>query len=331
MSVKIRFLIAVFLGLFFYSETALAGWVVTYKDSESGEQRQDYYSGDKMKFGESVFADDYIIVADKGSASYWKGTPKQYCNAMSDMKKKLEEQFASLPAQYRPVPISQKKVTSKKIGTKSIAGYSATGYVFLVDGINNGEFWVSSDSALSGLISMKEGKNDNFECFEKMKGMDLEDSTLFRKMEKKSFILEESWQQVVSVKKKKLPRGSFEAPDGYKGFSDFQQYMDYVSKKQSSASSSSSPSSFYQSEEASQSDYNQADKRQEESYRAEDEPEPSEQRSSRKKGDNIIANDAKDIAKDSAREVRQSTKSGIKEEISKDIKKGVGSFLKKIF
>ena len=116
----------------------------------------------------------------------------------------MQEQLASLPAQYRPVPISQKKVTRKKIGTRSIAGYSATGYYFFTDGIQNGQFWVSSDSALSGLIALKESKNDDYECFDEMKGMSLEDSALFKKMEEKTFILKESSREVVSVERKSL-------------------------------------------------------------------------------------------------------------------------------
>ncbi|MDT8285171.1 MAG: hypothetical protein RQ767_06555, partial [Thermovirgaceae bacterium] len=306
--------------------------VVTYEDSETGERRQDMYTKGKMRFGDSVVTRNYVIVADSGSQSYWKGTPKQYCDALSKMKKKMEEQLASLPAEYRPKPIDNSQVSRQKIGTRSIAGYTATGYDFFVGEIGQGAVWVSSDPALSELISLQNTKNNEYECFDEKMGSDIEDSTLYEKTIKGAFVLKEDWQQVLSVERKNVSSGIFDTPKGYKSFSDYQQFTEYISNNHSRPSSDQ----FYGSEEYRPSDdYMQADERRQETYRAEDEgadeTAPTEQGLSRKMEDNIVAQDAKDIASDSAREARQSTKRGIQKEISKDIQKGVGGFLKKIF
>ena len=301
MNVQFRFLIVVFLGSFLFTDVALAGWVVTYKDSETGEQKEHYYEKDKANLGGSVFTDNNNIVVDEVSRSYWEGTPRQYCDALKIMEKTMQEQMASLPAQYRPVPISQQKVTRKKIDTRSIAGYSATGYVFFVDGIQSGEFWMSSDSALSGLIALKEAKVDNFDCFNEMEATSLEESALFKKTEKNSFILKEGWREVVSVKRKNLPGSTFEAPNGYKRISDFQQFMDYAKNNQSRSSSNPSPSQFYSGEEPMPQD----------NYQAEDMPQDNYQE---------YQEDEDEAAR----------KKEVSESISKDIKKGVGGLLKNV-
>ncbi|MDX8408180.1 MAG: hypothetical protein R8L58_07335 [Mariprofundaceae bacterium] len=222
----------------------MAGWVVTYKEStgmDRFEKGQSFYDGERYNTGDSIYTGRQLIAVDQGSRAYWKGTPEQWCKGLKAQFRKIRAQMGPLYAEhpeYRPVPISQKKVTRKKIGTKSIAGFTATGYMFFVDGIQSGEVWVSSDPGLSELIDLQHSM-ENIKCIEGVGDhSDLEDSALYKKTVQGRFILEEPQRQVLSVEKKKIPSERFEAPAGYKPFSDYQQFYEYISKHSESSSRS---------------------------------------------------------------------------------------------
>jgi len=228
-----QFMMLMFVCLF--SQTAWAGWVVTYR-TEAGSRSQEFYEGGKMSSGEAIYTDGHFIVVDRGSRSYWKGTPRQYCDALLSMKKKMEAQMASLPAQFRPKPISQKKVSRKKLGTKSIAGYMSTGYVFFVDGISGDDVWISSASSLSGIIDVERSMAKKMKCFESMDTSSIEGAAIYKRTVEGSFILKGSNRQVVSVEKKAISSGKFNVPGGYKSFSDFKRFTQYASHHSSASS-----------------------------------------------------------------------------------------------
>lgn len=326
MNMQVRFLVVLFLGLFFYAVPVWAGWVVTYSDAESGAQSKEYYQDGKANLGSLIHTGKYFLVVDQDSRAYWKGTPDQYCEVMRAQLQKMKEQMASVPAQYRPVPISQKKVTRKKLGKKSIAGYSATGYEFYVDGNQRGQVWVSSDSGLSDVINFGRSMVKNTECLEGMDSASLDSAALYEKTVRNAFTLKESYRQVVSIDRENVSSDKFQSPDGYASYNDFQKYMDHLNNQSRSSSSSSnrtSPPPSYQEESIPQESPQMDEVAEVEDVR--------EEESSPKRGDNVVVKDTKDIARDSAKEAHQSTKRGIQKEISKDIQKGVGSFLKKIF
>lgn len=310
MNMQARFLVALFVGSFFCAAPAWAGWVVTYSDAESGAQSKEYYQDGKANLGELIYTGKHFLVVDQDSRAYWKGTSQQYCESLRSQRQQLMAQMASIPAQYRPVPISQKKVTRRKVGTKSIAGYSATGYEFSVDGsLQGGQVWVSSDSGLSGVIDFERSMSKTMECFEGMDSASLDGAALYKQTIKKRFILKESYREVVSVEKKSVSAGSFVAPSGYASFSDYQKFMDHISNELRS-SSPSSYSSEYMPQGMPQMD------------------EVAEQESFGNGGGDSWSNDS---ARDSARDEQQPTEREVSEGISKDIKKGIGGFLKKIW
>jgi len=219
-----------------FAQTAWAGWVVTYKDAESGAKSQEFYESGKANIGEMIYTGKHFLAIDRSSKSYWKGTVQQYCDALGAQMKKLEAQMASLPAQYRPKPISQKKVTRKKLGNKTIAGFSSTGYEFYVDGSQEGRIWVSSDSGLSGILDIERSMGKKVKCLEGSSKMSLEGSALYTETTKNKFILKESYREVVSVESKSVPSSVFDAPSGYKSFSDYDQFVDYASNNSGSSS-----------------------------------------------------------------------------------------------
>jgi len=310
------------------AQTAWAGWVVTYKDANRGEKSQAFYDRGKANFGGMIFTDKYVLLADKGARAYWKGTPDQYCNAVKAQMQKIKAQVAAQMAQiyakkpeYRPVPISQKKVTRKKIGTKSIAGFSATGYNFFVDGSPENQIWVSSDSGLSGILDFERVMEKKLKCFEGLNdNSNLEDSALYKQTVKGAFLLKESHRQVVSVERKSIPSGNFEAPAGYKHFSDYQKFYDHISNVSRSSSREPSrpaaaPPSFDMPERS----------------RREAQPEPEIREQDQEQEDNVIVKDAKDIGRGAVDEAHQSTKQGIQDEISNDIQKGVNKLMDSFF
>jgi len=235
-----------------FAQTAWAGWIVTYKDAETGEQSREYYDSGKANYGELIFAGKQMIVIDQGSRSYWKGTPEQYCHAL---KAQMQMMQSMMPAQFRQKPISQKQVARKKLGTKSIAGYSATGWEFTVDGSPSGRVWISSDSGLSGIIDFERSQSKQMKCFEEMERMELEGAKLYKQTVEGAFILRDSQRQVTSVERKSISSDRFNAPAGYKAFSDYQQFVEYAGNNGSDSSSnmSSAPAgtSFDMSEQRS--------------------------------------------------------------------------------
>ena len=291
---------------------ASAGWVVTYKDAESGERNLEYYDKGKANFGEVIYTGKHILVvdADAKAKAYWKGTPGQYCDALLGQMKKMEAQMASMPAQYRPVPISKKKVTRKEIGKQKIAGFNATGYDFYVDGNQEERIWISSDSGLTDIINFNKSMSKTMECLDNMDSMSVESSSLYKKTVEGAVVVKESYRQLVSVEKKNVPASHFDAPAGYKSFSDYDQFMNYLMNR-SRSSSRSNPKQSSPSYEAPTS---------------RSQPETSSQ-----KEDNVVVKDAKDIASDTVDEAHQETKDGIQDEISKDVKKGVKGMLDKLF
>ena len=297
------------------SQAALAGWVVTYRDAEFGDQSQEFHDGRKFSTGDLIYTDKHFITIDRNSRSYWKGTPQQYCEAMDSLRKMMEAQIASMPAQYHPVPMDKRNVSYKKLGTKSIAGFNAKGYVFFADGgIQVGEVWVSSDPGLSGILNFEKSLAKDLKCFDDMAFDSLEGASLYKKMVKNKFILKEPGRQVISVEKKGISPTHFKVPAGYKFFSDYRKFMDHVGN----ASSSFSDDSF----------------RQDETYY--DEPENHSQATapeskSEKHKDNVIVKDAKEISEGAVDEAHQGLKKGVQGEISKDIKKGVKGVLDSLF
>lgn len=299
------------------SMPAWSGWEVTYKDAESGERSKEYYANGKANFGQIVYTGKHFLVVDAGSKAYWKGTPEQYCEALLSQKKKMEVQMASLPAQYRPVPISKKKVTRKKIGTQKITGYSATGYDFSVDGEQAGQIWVSSDSGLSDIIKSQRAMAKKMKCLDEMDGSSVESSALYKQTIDDAFPMKEDFRQVVSVEKKSVPDKHFTEPAGYRSFSSYDQFMNHLMNRSGSSNTASQHSapSYDMPTERSQT-------------------QASSTPGSEVKGqqeENVLVKDAREIADDAVDEAHQSTKQGIQDEVSKDIQKGVKGFLDKLF
>ena len=222
------------------AQTAWAGWVVTYSDADTGSKNQVFFEGRNMSAEDMIYKDGDMIAVDRGSRAYWKGTPQQYCGVMNAINKKLKAQMASLPAQFQPKPISKSKVTRKKLGTKSIASFSATGYTFFVDGHSSKQIWVSSDSGLSRVINFGRSMEKKMKCLDHMGLSGLEDTAIYKRTVEDAFILKDSNQQVVSVEEKSISSDRFNAPRGYKSFSDFKSFTQHISNH--SSSSSRSPS-----------------------------------------------------------------------------------------
>ncbi len=243
---------------------AWAGWVVTYEDENADggkEQSVSYYDGDRFRSdsgqGITIYSGDTISMADTVARAYWKGTPEGRCRAQ---RKMMEEINAMMPAQFRDKfrdkPISQRKVTRKKLGTRKIAGFTATGYQFYVDGkpTMGGEIWVSSEGVLSRLARPRHiGDCEMGEAATGVSG-----SKLFRRTMRNAFVLRSStgtavlrsskgiaserklWSTVVSVKEASIPSSKFNMPPGYKGFTDYKQFMEYVRTHQQARQSSPS-------------------------------------------------------------------------------------------
>lgn len=298
------------------SNSAWAGWVTTYKDSENGKKSYEYYEKGKANFGELIFTGKKFILVNPDAKAYWEGTPEQYCKAMDSQRKMMEKQMANMPAQYKPVPISKKKVTRKELGKQKIAGFSAKGYEFYVDGRQDGRIWVSSDSRLSGIIDFENSMLEKTKCFEGLDSTTLEGSALYKKTVKNKVILKESHRQVVSIEKKSIPAARFEAPAGYKSFSDYDQFMKYLMSHAGSGSgySSGEPSDYLEK---------QTGPPQQAAVSA-----PENQREG--KG-NVIAKDTKDIANDTADDAHQAAKDGVQKGISKKVKKGIKGAIDKLF
>jgi len=233
-----QFMMVMFVCLF--SQTAWAGWVVTNRNVDTGAKNQEFFEGRNMSAEGMIYKDGYLIVVDRGSRAYWKGTPQQYCEVMNAINKKLKAQMDLLPAQFQPKPISQSKVTRKNLGKKAIAGFSATGYTFFVDGHSSKQIWVSSDSGLSRVIDFGHSMEKKMKCFTEMGDLGLESTAIYKRTVEDAFILKDSNQQVVSVEKKSISSDRFNAPRGYKSFSDFNSFTKHISNH--SSSSSRSPS-----------------------------------------------------------------------------------------
>jgi len=229
-----RFMMVMFVCLF--SQTAWAGWVVTYRNADTGAKNQVFYEGRNMSAVSMIYKDGDMIAVDRGSRAYWKGTPQQYCEVLNAINKKAKAQMASLPAQFQPKPISKSKVTRKNLGTKSIAGFSATGYTFFVDGHSSKQIWVSSDSGLSRVIDFGHSMEKKMKCFDHMGLSGLEDTAIYKRTVEDTFILKDSNQQVVSVEKKSISSDRFNVPRGYKSFSDFKSFTQHISNHSSSSS-----------------------------------------------------------------------------------------------
>ncbi len=223
-----------------FAQPAWAGWVVTYKDAETSERSQELYDDGKASFGELIVNGKNYFVVDRGAKAYWKGTAQQYCDAL---KAQMQMMQSMMPAQYRQKPISQRKVTRKKLGAKSIAGFSATGWEFQVDGSPEGKIWVSSDSGLSDIIEYERSYAKQMKCFDEMNRMGLEGAKLYKETVAGAFVLKESQRQVVSVERKSISSSQFSAPSGYKGFSDYNKFMDYVGSHSNASSGGSSRAS----------------------------------------------------------------------------------------
>jgi len=284
------------------AHSAWAGWVVTYKDSESGEQHQEFYQDSKANLGDTIYDGKHIIAVDQNAEAYWKGTPQQFCNALNSWRQKMQEQMAAMPAQFRPKQITQQKITRDKLGTKKIAGFKAIGWEFFADGNPSGQVWVSSDSGLSDIIDFKRSQSKKMKCLEEMDSMSIEGAKLYKKTVEDTFVLMESYRQVVSVEHKNVSSNQFKVPVSYKAFSDYDQFVDYVSNH-SDAASDMSGGLGDESDEWQQ----------------------------QQQSDNVIVNDVKEIADQAVDEAHQSTKSGVKREISEDVKGGVKKFLDKLF
>jgi hypothetical protein len=297
------------------AQTAWAGWVITYKDADTGETSHDYYDGDRASFGDMIDTGEHFIAVNRDARAYWMGTPEQYCKALISWTKNMQAKMASMPVQFRPVPISQKKVTRKKLGTEQIAGFSATGWEFYVNGNQEGRLWISSDSGLSDIIEFERSQSKRVKCLEELQSMGLEGSKLYKQTVDGAFVLKESYRQVVSVERKSISSSQFDAPEGYKAFQDYDRFVEYTGNHSDSSTTSSSDSPAPQldsPERASDHGF---------------EPESSKDYDG---GDNVVINDAKEIGRDAADEAHQSTKQGIQEGISEDIQKGVRGLMDKL-
>jgi hypothetical protein len=299
------------------AQSASAGWLVTYKEVDSGNQSYEYFADSKAKYwSESdgmINTGEHLILVNGGSRAYWKGTAEQYCDALKAWTKRIQAQMATLSPQFKPVPISQRKVTRKKLGNRSIAGFSATGYEFSVDGVQEEQIWVSSDASLSGVIGHMQSQSKKVECLEEMDSSSLEVSKLYKQTIKDRIILDDAYKQVVSVEEKTISASQFDAPEGYKAFHDYDQFVEYSSNHSGSSSMSSADSP------EPQFDMPERDS----SRMIEQEP-------SKDNGDNVVVNDAEEIASDAVKEAHQSTKQGISEGISEDIQKGVRGLMDKL-
>ena len=311
-----RFLILIVLNSLVI-QSVFAGWLVTYNEVESGKQSYEYFENSKAKFwseSEGMIKNgENLILVNDGSRSYWEGTPQKYCDALKAWTKRIQAQMGPLAAKYKPVPISQKKVTRKRVGSRSIAGFSATGYEFYVDDVQEGQIWVSSDPGLSDVIGHMQSQLKKMECLEGLDSSSLEASKLYKQTVKDGIILDDSYRQVASIEKKTISASQFDTPEGYKAFLDYDQFVEYASSHSDSSSMSSSDSP------ATQFDIPERDSSRE-----------IEQESSEDIGDNVVVNDAEEIGRDAVDEAHQSTKQGIHKGISKDIQKGVRGLMDKL-
>ncbi len=235
------------LCLCLFAQSAWAGWVVNYKANYGEEKNQEFYDDGKVNIEDTmIYSGTNVLAVNRDSRAYWKGSSQQFCDAFKAYFQKMQ---SMIPAQYKPVPISKKKVRRKKIGTKSIAGFSATGYNFVVDGVQEAKVWVSSDSGLSGIIDVERTLSKRMKCLEGTDSSGVERSKLYKQTVEGAFILADSNRQVVSIKRKSIPSGRFKAPVGYKHFSNYQKFVDYTNNHSKSSSrapsrASSPPRSF---------------------------------------------------------------------------------------
>lgn len=295
------------------SQLAWAGWVITYKDAQSGETRQEYYQGGMADFDQMIYTGHDLISIDSKSKSYWQGTPTQYCQGLRAQYQKMQAQLASMPAQYRPKPISQRKVTRKKLGVKTIAGFKATGYRFYVDGSEEDEVWVSSDAKLSEIIEFRRAAWKKMSCLDDIDSIGLENAKVYKNTTDDTVVLKESFQEVVKVEQQKVPTSRFKVPAGYRKFADYQQFVNHAAG-QSTSTSQTMPS------------FEMPDMQR----NAETRPEPKHQKAERKE-ESVIEKDAKEIGQGAVEEARQSTKQGIQEGMSEEIQEGVKNLMNKLF
>lgn len=253
---KICFLILISLALFCYTDLVWAGWVVTYAETETGEETKEYYQDGKANFGALIYDGRDFMLINHESQGYWQGSPDQYCNAVKRQSQLMEQQLASLPEQYRPKAMGSKKITRQKVGTEIIAGFKASGYDFYVDGARQGRIWVSNDSGLGELIRFENNQQGKMNCFAEMESMSLEGTKVYKETVRNGFVLKESYRAVVSVKRATVSGDHFKSPAGYRAFTDYQQFMNHATSQARSAPSSA-PSPFYQDEETAQGDNRQ--------------------------------------------------------------------------
>jgi len=93
-----RLMIVMFVCLF--SQTAWAGWVVTYRNADTGAKNQVFFEGRNMRAEGMIYKDGDMIAVDRGSRAYWKGTPQQYCEVMNAINKKLKAQMDLLQLSF---------------------------------------------------------------------------------------------------------------------------------------------------------------------------------------------------------------------------------------
>jgi len=219
---------------------AWAGWMATFEamhpDGGKGRFFQYYDHGryaEDMGRSVTVIADGQISYIDTVAKAYWQGTPARFCR---EQQKMMEEIDALLPAEYREKPISQRRVTRKKVGAATIAGFRATGYRFFVDGKQETEIWVSSDSGLSGLIAaQRESVGRALDC-DRGSSSSVSDSKLYRRTVRDAFVLKYPsgrvgeqilWNSLVSVEKQRVSDTKFRVPSGYRKFTDLQKFYKY--------------------------------------------------------------------------------------------------------
>lgn len=291
--------------------TARAGWVVTYENFETGERSQEYYEADRANFDGLIYSGDLFIVVDRNARAYWMGPPERYCNSL---KTQLMRMQSMIPAQFREKPISQRDVTRNRLGTKSIAGFSATGWDFFIDGNQEERVWISSDSGLSEIIEYERSYSKNMKCFEEMESDSLEGSKLYKQTVEGAFILGESYRQVVSVERKSVNSSHFGAPEGYKAFSDYDEFVRHVDNR-SGASTMSSTLSFEPQPDMPEHST---------SHESKAEPDKGEEY------DGSVEN-AEESTDDKVDVNRGSTKVGDLESVSDDFRKSVDKLLDKWF
>ncbi len=225
---------ALFLFFLVWGGMATAGIVVTSEQRDFRDrmtQSREYYGNGRYRGDGTILSGGGMTIMDEKAGAYWQGAPERFCEAVKKMKAAME---SLVPAEYREKPISQRKVTRRKIGTKTIAGFAATGYEFFVDGRpSGGKVWVSDAAGLSDLIAARRSIEKEFEC----KGMD-EDSTnvqaseLYKKTVEGKIVLDDGFRKVVSVEKKSIPVSVFSPPSGYRRFSSYEDFMEYVEARQ---------------------------------------------------------------------------------------------------